>query len=712
MDPTPLANAHDAPPGCGELIVQGGRHHGASRPLKMPVTLIGQAEGCDIRLNIDGVLPLHCVIALGANGPQLRSWDEQSTQVNDEPSSTRLLSDGDLLQVGPFAFLVRWASGEPMDQEVSQIPEATPVTQPAEVAGPEALLADPQRGLTSEQLDAKQRQLEELHRQLGQTRADFRKERDERQTRLKQEQRDLAEARDEADRWERQAEEEHQRLTQLRRRFLKRWKKHWSVERSRIDRQLATLARDREVFERARIAFEKERAQVAPDQEAHQRQLEESWTRLTEEKHRLQAEQRRHDAELRQQKAALVAQADQLQAREESLRGEQRRAEERIARLRAEAEGLEARAQHGRELLKELEREKAVLGMAPSAMLLTGDSLPAPAQAPPQPPRDGVGVNGHSEQLDRMAAELADQRAALAEQCERLALAREAWRDEEQRMVGELEALTEQLRGREEELLHAEEQLRRERDELNEQRRQLEIAQSRLAAQESSWRGERERAQAEILSARRSAERSEQQLDELAANWAASRAGELNRLRDEHLECAALRRKWSEQMAEFTRRTTDLHEQQRRLAEQALALEEAQQKLVSAARNPALAAKRLERLRRHVQAAFARSEKFLAERRQAIEVEENTIKERVEQANDRIREASRLETELAGRIQEWERQKLSLEQAAADHADVVESWRQQRAIYEEELGRLREEIERLTASSDEQSSSLPFPKAA
>jgi chromosome segregation ATPase len=686
MDPTPLTTAHPAPPGFGELIVQGGRNHGASRALKMPVTLIGQAEGCDIRLNIDGVLPLHCVIALGADGPHLRSWDEASTQVNDEPTSTRLLSDGDLLQVGPFAFLVRWASGELLDH-----PEQPP---------------------PSEQLDAKQRQLEELHQQLGHARADFRKERDEHQTRLNEEQRDLAEARDEADRRERQAEEEHQRLTQLRRRFLKRWKKHWSAERSRIDRQLATLARDREVLERARAAFEKERAHVAPDREAEERRFEESWAKLTEEKLQFQAEQRRHDAELRQQKAALVAQADQLQAREESLRSEQRRAEERLTRLRAEAQGLEARAQHGRELLKELEREKAVLGMVPSALPLTGDALAAAAQAVPQPTRDGVGINGHREQLDRMAAELADQRTALAEQCDRLALAREAWRDEEHRMVGELEALTEQLRGREEELVHAEEQLQRQRDELNEQRRQLDIAQSRLAAQESSWRGERERAQAEILSARRSAERCEQQPDELAGNWAASRAGELNRLRDEHLGCEALRRQWSEQMAEFTHRTADLHEQQRRLAEQALALAEARQKLVGGARNPALAAKRLERLRRHVQAAFARSEKFLAGRRQAIEVEVNTIQERFEQANDRIREASRLETEFAGRMQGWERQKLSLEQEAADHADVVESWRQQRATYEEELGRLREEIDRLTSSPDEPNASLPFPKAA
>jgi len=685
MDPTPFATAH-ATPGCGELIVQGGRNDGVSRPLKMPVTLIGQAEGCDIRLNVDGVLPLHCVIALGADGPHLRSWGEQSTRVNDEPASTRLLSDGDLLQVGPFTFLVHWASAQPIDQ--------------------------PQQLPTSEHLDGKQRKLEELHRQLGEARADFRKERDEHQKELEGERRDLAEARDEADRRERQAEVEHQRLTILRRRFLKRWKKHWSTERARIEKQLATLARDREALERARIAHENQRPQVAPDRVTHQQQLEESWAQLIEAKHQLLAEQGRYEGERRQQEAALAAQADQLQGREQTLRDEQRRAEERIARLRAEAEGLEARAQHGRELLKVFEREKAVLGMAPSALPLTGDALPAPVTAPSPPPRDGI--SGQRDDLDRMAAELADQRAALAEQCERLALAREAWRDEEQRMVGELEALTEQLRTREEQLLHTEEQIQRERDELNEQRHQLEIAQSRLAAQEASWRGEHERAQVEILAARRSAERTAEQLDDLAANWAASRAGELNGLRDEHLACAALRRHWSEEMAAFTRRTADLHEQQRRLAEQALALEEAQQKLVTASRNPALAAKRLERLRRHVQAAFARSEKFLAERRQAIEAELDTIQERFEQANERIHEASRLETELAGRMHEWERQSLSLEQGAADHIEVAEAWRRQREAYDEQLTRLRDEIERLTGAASEgpETEPLRLPKAA
>ena len=46
----------------GELIVQNGRQAGVRRPVRAPLTLIGRAPGCDIRLNVESVHPLHCAL--------------------------------------------------------------------------------------------------------------------------------------------------------------------------------------------------------------------------------------------------------------------------------------------------------------------------------------------------------------------------------------------------------------------------------------------------------------------------------------------------------------------------------------------------------------------------------------------------------------------------------------------------------------------------
>ena len=63
MEPNdPLLAGGDGPPsapGPGELVVQNGRHAGARRPLAVPMTLIGRANGCDVRLNVEPVKPLH-----------------------------------------------------------------------------------------------------------------------------------------------------------------------------------------------------------------------------------------------------------------------------------------------------------------------------------------------------------------------------------------------------------------------------------------------------------------------------------------------------------------------------------------------------------------------------------------------------------------------------------------------------------------------------
>src|SRR5207247_10645531 len=113
--------ASSLPPDQPELGVQNGRLRGARRPLALPLTLLGREAGCEIRLNVDDVSPLHCAVVRTSGGLQLRDLQsETGTLVNGERITTCTLRDGDRIAVGPFRFRVRM-----------------PQTLPAEARSPE-----------------------------------------------------------------------------------------------------------------------------------------------------------------------------------------------------------------------------------------------------------------------------------------------------------------------------------------------------------------------------------------------------------------------------------------------------------------------------------------------------------------------------------------------------------------------------------------------
>ncbi len=103
-----------AAPESAALVVQNGRLSGTRRALALPLTLIGKAPGCDVRLNIDGVNPLHCAILQVPGGLLLRDLgSEQGTYVNQEKVATWPLTTGDVIGVGPFLFRVELPASEP-----------------------------------------------------------------------------------------------------------------------------------------------------------------------------------------------------------------------------------------------------------------------------------------------------------------------------------------------------------------------------------------------------------------------------------------------------------------------------------------------------------------------------------------------------------------------------------------------------------------------
>src|SRR5262249_17784245 len=114
MEPNapPLSGEAASPvPAAGELVVQNGRFAGTCRLLSASLNLIGRSPGCEIRLNVDDVAPLHCAILQTPGGLVLRDLDSgPGTFVNGQRVTACLLADGDLLRVGPFEFRVHWQS--------------------------------------------------------------------------------------------------------------------------------------------------------------------------------------------------------------------------------------------------------------------------------------------------------------------------------------------------------------------------------------------------------------------------------------------------------------------------------------------------------------------------------------------------------------------------------------------------------------------------
>src|SRR5262245_28903339 len=85
----------------GSLVVRTGRHSGTRRGLQRPLTILGQALGCDIRLQEDGIAPYQCVIAHEPHGPLLRLLDSSfPIRVNGQVVTTHRLANGDVAEMG------------------------------------------------------------------------------------------------------------------------------------------------------------------------------------------------------------------------------------------------------------------------------------------------------------------------------------------------------------------------------------------------------------------------------------------------------------------------------------------------------------------------------------------------------------------------------------------------------------------------------------
>jgi len=383
-DPSPGQQA-PAPPG-GELVVQNGRLSGTRRPLGLPLTFLGRAASCDVRLNVDGISSLHCLIAHTPNGVVLRDLDsEHGTFVNSARVSTSPLRDGDLLAVGPFQLRVHLppalpenANGRPSgaedpdraEKEALRIQAAAVAAQQAALTEEEARLQQRRTALEQQEsqlaahLDDKRRRLLQIAEHAQTARTALQQEREAYENHVQCVTSDLTSAQREILEAQQKAQKERQRLVNLRRRLKQRYHRHWLAERQtmsqredelvargrQLEKDAKRLQQDRDALTQARLRFNGEtelaRRQLQDERETLRRQQKEY------------AEQRgRAQAQRKEQERALAQREEILADGERLLDDEKYRWEKACGYLKKETAGLETRIHNQRRKIVEQQQE-------------------------------------------------------------------------------------------------------------------------------------------------------------------------------------------------------------------------------------------------------------------------------------------------------------------------------------------------------------------
>jgi pSer/pThr/pTyr-binding forkhead associated (FHA) protein len=678
-------------PPAAELIVHNGRQKGARRPLKTPVTIIGSAKGCDIRLSVKNVRQVHCLITFDNNGPQIRSWGGNGTKVNGTPVVTQLLRDGDVIGIGPFEFVVQWSV--PLAESV----EETPL--PAQTAAPETKDSE--------------LKLLELQQQISTARAKFRREKSEFEIESALHLQQLADARHELECRETETLRDRAKIQHLRKRFIKRWKKQRSTQRLRLLAETDFRERERQRLDESRQALATERSAFRIHSDAETRRIEQAWEQIRSADKKSRLERARLQADLDQRQRAVADGEAQLKAEKEAFHAERMGLERHSAYLRIEADGLESRIVNLRAVLLQLEAQRA--------LALPNDSIRdtlTDSKSSAEPAAVDLPADSRSLELERLAAELADQRLMLIEQFDRLATARENWREQEAQIVREMAELVEELRLREDRVIDREKAVAFEEDESEKERaRLLQLRdhidgwQARVEVRETAWKAESTRKTAELEQKFHQLERRERAVTELCHRWTVRRRDELFRLRGEYRRCEELRANWMQAQAAVEQQQNQVHANQREVAARALALEQAEQKFLNTSMHRNLAEKCLERMNRHVRRATDKARLDLEVRLHAVAAERSQFEELFRETAESLVRLAEKEREVLERSAQTEHLEAMITERARSFADWENLWKSQRQSFEREREELQLEIDRLSGLLLQNSNHDPAPLA-
>lgn len=719
-----------------ELVIQNGRLKGTARPIFQPLTLIGRSADCDLRLNVDGIHALHCLLAQTPDGLMLRDLSGDGTvSVNGQAVSVSVLEEGDRMAVGPFQFQVRRKVATLAEQLVqarnqhAQEKEALRIQAAAVAAQQAALLEEEgrqqQRQVSLEQLEsqlathleAKRKRLLELRDQIKEAHATLKDHKAKYGAQVSEAKKAVeAERREIAD-GKKQMAEDRRRMRSLLKKMRQRFHRQWSAERESIARREGEVSRQLEDMEqeRGRMKIEGEqivqaRLRLNADVELARRQLKEEWTNLRQ-------EELQHDESQAQQIAEVELLRKEIDQRESALTeveqelNEQRQDWQEVRQeLEREAEGLDMRARNQRrkigDLQEELARLQAAVGTGAVPAPPPGETplaLPAPPPVPvvtAEPVDDGT--QGRVQQLERIAGELADQRSHLAEQWERLLLVQQRWQEHYQSLVRELEAAGRHLAEREHGIVSRERSQEAEAERLRQQQqnslhlqRQLEAWQARMTARETAWAGERDRLVTDLQSRRQLAERRLAEVRQLHERWTKRRRRELAWLTAERATCEKLRQECAGLRSDYIRASADLQDEHRTLTERSLALEQHQQEVMGQSANPASAERRLHRIRIRWATHLVESQKVIQAERHRVESDAADLQERLARFHKQLAQLTQREEDMGEKLRKWEEDRLRVGNELATLRQQLEVTQAHRDRYEKQVTELRDEVERI-----------------
>lgn len=696
----------------GGLVVRNGRYRGTRVPLKLPVTVIGKGDGCDVRLSAEGIAPLHCVIAITPAGPTVRAWVSENTFVNGEPTAAAVLQHGDELRVGPCSFRVQW---------YGDIAAAEPEEPALETgSGPEWNLKEREAALTEQErqiaalLEAKQQQVYELLDQLAGGRGKLHAERDQAKKHIAT----AAQSRAEIERMLDAAERTRQKNHTIYRKLIERAKRH-RAEGEKANVALRTaLGHSRTQLESEWANYRAERAQFHADVALTKSRLEQAWQMLEDGQRRLHADRQEAEATLAEYQDSLDARSREIETREETLASAQKRIEARCADLLAEIAGLEQRAMHANLAVQELEQKRVMLEahrvttVSPSMPMMPMSLAPVPLDARRDRSFDELmtelhirerdlandqkAVSAAKAELARLADDMTDQRAVLAEQFSKLSTAARHWKQAEATTVSELEQLAAHVearelavQSREQRLVKAEESTRTRERELWNFRVKLEGWQAGLTAHESQWYATRDRTMVELDRKREHLAQWEHSLDTLCKTWNDLRAKERDAVRAEQDS-------WAKERAAYLMARTELDAEKVQLARQAKQCAVAMTTAESLTANAD--EKKLRVLRKRWESHFTRFERLWEARQKAAQKAANGLDERFAELRKQSKKVAEEGDTLGRAIRAWDVKKLAFERTNREK-DAVYSMTVARAKRSDrELVELRSEVERVAAS--------------
>jgi hypothetical protein len=740
MEPTlDASSAPDgpAPTDLGELILQNGPHKGTARALIAPVMLIGRSGNCDLRLGGTDVQPIHCVLVADEVGWRVRNFaGPDAVKVNGVPITQAPLGDDDVLEIGRFRFLVRTNGPTPAQAAAElverQMHEKQALrTQAAAVSAQQAALVDQEIQLVQRRTALEQQEeqlaahLEEKRRRLLELRDNARQAvealREQRQQHAAQVQTDestrLAAWREIAHERE-AARSQRKHLKQFRVRLKKRWHRAWASERARINQHEADLARqvreveaDRERYQRQQAELTAERLRFNGIVEFGGRQLVDAWATFRQEKLREEARLERAAAKARDRQKALEMREAALAESERDLAERQQHWQQWRSQLEREIEGLENRARNQRRNLFDLEQAcaaRTTLLASPTSPALPAPSTDAPLPvviASPTPvaaSENTAALVQRLTQVERLAEDLADQRSHLIEQAQRLVRAQVAWQQEREEVAGALEQVGRELHERERSLIERQAQaaalearLHQRHTEVAHAQRHVEGWQARITGRDAAWQGERDRLLAAIQSREQLAERRLAAVAQLSRRWSDRQQRDREHLLAERAASEKLRQELTALRNEWHQRVTELQKTQRRVTEQALALEQYRQKYLATTDNAAVAARRFERLRSRWSAQSLAGRKQLAEQRQALKREFERLEEYAAHAERLVAERLNEEARFSAEQQEWDQAQLRHQDDMLRLRAELARQKAHRERSEKQMIELQDEVERL-----------------